>query len=199
MVEGAEGSIEASRGLASEPSSELPQGVVTFLLTDIEGSTELWELHRAVMGAALARHEALIEAAVTAHGGRLIKSQGEGDSTLSVFPRASNAVNAALGLQPDRVRPHEVVVGLPDAVVVVVGGGHQVALNARVEFEVSGPQTVHADHVREILNGGIAQPHLGQQADHDHHAEQHQREGDEPPVEPGDLPDQRQADDAGRH
>jgi class 3 adenylate cyclase len=99
MDEGAEGPIEARRDPASEPSVELPQGVVTFLLTDIEGSTELWESNRAVMGAALARHEALIKATVSAHGGRLIKSQGEGDSTLSVFPRASNAVNAALGLQ----------------------------------------------------------------------------------------------------
>lgn len=99
MDEGAEGPIEARRAPASESSVELPQGVVTFLLTDIEGSTELWESNRAVMGAALARHEALIKATVSAHGGRLIKSQGEGDSTLSVFPRASNAVNAALGLQ----------------------------------------------------------------------------------------------------
>jgi class 3 adenylate cyclase/pimeloyl-ACP methyl ester carboxylesterase len=99
MDEGAEGPIEARRDPASEPSVELPQGVVTFLLTDIEGSTELWESNRAVMGAALARHAALIEAMVSAHGGRLIKAQGEGDSTLSVFPRASNAVNAALGLQ----------------------------------------------------------------------------------------------------
>jgi hypothetical protein len=83
----------------SEPPVELPHGILTFLLTDIEGSTKLWELHPAAMGAALARHEALIEATVTAHGGRLIKSQGEGDSTLSVFPRASDAVRAALGLQ----------------------------------------------------------------------------------------------------
>jgi class 3 adenylate cyclase/pimeloyl-ACP methyl ester carboxylesterase len=88
-----------SRDSVSEPPVELPHGIVTFLLTDIEGSTRLWELHRAAMGVALARHEALIEATVTAHGGRLIKSQGEGDSTLSVFPRASDAVNAALGLQ----------------------------------------------------------------------------------------------------
>jgi len=38
----------------------LPEGVLTFLLTDIEGSTPLWERHRGVMGAALAQHEALI-------------------------------------------------------------------------------------------------------------------------------------------
>jgi class 3 adenylate cyclase/pimeloyl-ACP methyl ester carboxylesterase len=88
-----------SHDSVSEPSVELPHGILTFLLTDIEGSSELWELHPAAMRAALVRHEALIEATVTAHKGRLIKSQGEGDSTLSVFPRASDAVNAALGLQ----------------------------------------------------------------------------------------------------
>jgi class 3 adenylate cyclase len=36
----------------SEPPVELPHGIVTFLLTDIEGSTKLWELHRAAMGCA---------------------------------------------------------------------------------------------------------------------------------------------------
>jgi class 3 adenylate cyclase len=40
--------------------AELPQGVLTFLLTDIEGSTPLWERHGASMGAALARHQALV-------------------------------------------------------------------------------------------------------------------------------------------
>jgi class 3 adenylate cyclase len=73
--------------------------MVTFLLTDIEGSTTLWEAHRTTMGAALARHEALIAKAVTSHAGHLIKGRGEGDSTLSVFERASDAVAAALALQ----------------------------------------------------------------------------------------------------
>jgi hypothetical protein len=50
------------------------------------------------MSAALARHEALVTEVVASHGGRLIKSRGEGDSTLSVFVRA-DAVAAALALQ----------------------------------------------------------------------------------------------------
>ena len=81
------------------PPAELPQGILTFLLTDIEGSTPLWERHGAAMGAALARHQELIAATVAARGGRVIKTQGEGDSTLSVFTRASDAVAAALALQ----------------------------------------------------------------------------------------------------
>ena len=74
---------------------ELPDGVVTFLLTDIEGSTPLWETHTAAMSMALARHEGLVTEVVASHGGRLIKSRGEGDSTLSVFVRATDAVAAA--------------------------------------------------------------------------------------------------------
>jgi class 3 adenylate cyclase len=77
-------------------SAELPQGVLTFLLTDIEGSTPLWERHGVVMGAAVARHQELIARTVAAHAGQVIKTQGEGDSTLSVFARASDAVAAAL-------------------------------------------------------------------------------------------------------
>jgi class 3 adenylate cyclase len=80
-------------------SAELPQGVLTFLLTDIEGSTPLWERHGAVMGAAVARHQELIARTVAAHAGQVIKTQGEGDSTLSVFARASDAVAAALAMQ----------------------------------------------------------------------------------------------------
>src|SRR4029450_10726045 len=81
------------------PPAELPQGVLTFLLTDIEGSTPLWERHGASMGAALARHQALVARTVAAHAGRLIKGPGEGASPLSVFLRASDPVTAALSLQ----------------------------------------------------------------------------------------------------
>jgi class 3 adenylate cyclase/tetratricopeptide (TPR) repeat protein len=83
----------------SEQSAGLPTGVLTFLLTDIEGSTPLWERHGAVMGAALARHELLVAEAVASHGGQLIKTRGEGDSTLSVFGRASDGAAAAVEIQ----------------------------------------------------------------------------------------------------
>lgn len=78
---------------------ELPRGTVSFFLTDIEGSTRLWEQHPDLMVAALARHDALIFDAVTSAGGQLIKSKGEGDSSLSVFSRASDALDAAVALQ----------------------------------------------------------------------------------------------------
>ena len=70
-------------------------GVVSFLLTDIVDSTRLWDEQPSEMSRALTRHEALLEGIVSAGGGRLVKHRGEGDSTLSVFERASDAVRTA--------------------------------------------------------------------------------------------------------
>jgi DNA-binding SARP family transcriptional activator/predicted ATPase len=78
---------------------ELPTGVVTFLLTDIEGSSGLWEADLEGMAAALEMHDELIARTVEAHAGRLLKTKGEGDATVTVFPRASDAVAAAVDLQ----------------------------------------------------------------------------------------------------
>ncbi|WP_435405769.1 hypothetical protein MPNTM1_02001 [Mycolicibacterium parafortuitum] len=72
---------------------------VTFLLTDIEGSTAAWEADAEAMAGALARHDEIVEQVVTFRGGRLIKTRGEGDATFSVFDRPSAAVAAALELQ----------------------------------------------------------------------------------------------------
>src|ERR1700761_6688298 len=72
---------------------------VTFLLTDIEGSTAAWEADFKAMGLALARHDELIEQVVTSRGGRLIKTRGEGDATFSVFDRPSAAAAAAIEMQ----------------------------------------------------------------------------------------------------
>jgi hypothetical protein len=75
----------------------LPSGTVTFLFTDIEGSTRLWEQHPAAMQAALARHDQLLQAATERHGGRIIKLRGDG--VHAVFAAAGEAVQAALAAQ----------------------------------------------------------------------------------------------------
>jgi predicted ATPase/class 3 adenylate cyclase/Tfp pilus assembly protein PilF len=77
----------------------LPAGTVTFLLTDIEGSTRLWEQHPDAMRAALTRHDALANRLIPQHEGILVKSRGEGDSLFAVFARATDAAQAALALQ----------------------------------------------------------------------------------------------------
>ena len=79
-----------------EPArAELPAGTVTFLFTDIEGSTRLWESVPEAMEEALDRHNRLLAGVIGAHGGVVVTSRGEGDSFFAVFPSAVAAVEAA--------------------------------------------------------------------------------------------------------
>jgi DNA-binding SARP family transcriptional activator/tetratricopeptide (TPR) repeat protein len=83
----------------SRADEGLPSGVVTFLLTDVEGSSRVWERAPDAMARAVERLEAIVRRAVIGTGGVLVKTKGEGDSTFSVFARATHAVRAALALQ----------------------------------------------------------------------------------------------------
>jgi predicted ATPase/class 3 adenylate cyclase len=85
------------RGAA--PLNALPTGTLTFLLTDIEGSTALWERDPGAMQAAVARHVELVTQLLAQHGGRRIKERGEGDSVFAVFTSPSAALAAASALQ----------------------------------------------------------------------------------------------------
>jgi predicted ATPase/class 3 adenylate cyclase len=75
----------------------LPTGTVTFLFTDLEGSTALWERHPVAMRAAVARHDALLRQAVAAHGGHVFRTVGDG--LCAAFARSPDAVAAALTAQ----------------------------------------------------------------------------------------------------
>jgi WD40 repeat protein/class 3 adenylate cyclase/tRNA A-37 threonylcarbamoyl transferase component Bud32 len=77
-------------------SAALPTGVVTLCLSDIEGSIALWDRDPAAMAEALVRHDEVIAAEVEARGGRFLKSMGDGDSTVSVFESALQALDAAV-------------------------------------------------------------------------------------------------------
>jgi predicted ATPase/DNA-binding SARP family transcriptional activator len=89
---------EGSVATTSSPVA-LPSGVVTFLMTDIERSTALWEQDPTRMSEALARHDTIVADAIAAHGGVLLKTRGEGDSTFSVFAAVSEAAIAVIELQ----------------------------------------------------------------------------------------------------
>ena len=67
---------------------------LTFLFTDIEGSTALWERHPAEMEGVLARHDEVLRAAVASNGGRVVKSTGDG--LHAVFGSPRDGVQAAL-------------------------------------------------------------------------------------------------------
>ena len=71
----------------------LPSGTVTFLFTDIEGSTSLWESAPDGMRAALERHDALVRNAINAHGGHVFSTGGDG--LVAVFARAADAMASA--------------------------------------------------------------------------------------------------------
>ena len=87
-------------GMTSKQRSNaptLPSGTVTFLFTDIEGSTRLWETQREAMTAALARHDALLRQCIEERGGHIFKTAG--DAFCAAFATASSAVEAALAAQ----------------------------------------------------------------------------------------------------
>jgi class 3 adenylate cyclase len=75
----------------------LPTGTVTFLFTDIEASTRLWEAHHEAMRQAVARHDELMRQCIAARGGHVFKTGGDGFCT--AFPTAPQAVLAALSVQ----------------------------------------------------------------------------------------------------
>jgi predicted ATPase/class 3 adenylate cyclase len=72
-------------------------GTVTFLFTDIEGSTRLWEEHPQAMSEALARHDTILAEAVESSGGHVVKTTGDG--LFAVFGRAEPALATALAAQ----------------------------------------------------------------------------------------------------
>ena len=79
--------------------SDLPDGVVTFLFTDVEGSTRMWEEAPDFMMQALDQHDEVIGEAVERHNGFSVKPRGEGDSRFVVFQRARDAVAATAEIQ----------------------------------------------------------------------------------------------------
>src|SRR5918998_4880277 len=72
----------------------LPTGTVTFLFTDIEGSTRLWERDASAMRSALTRHDGIVRSAIETNGGFVFKTVG--DAFCAAFSSATDAVEAAL-------------------------------------------------------------------------------------------------------
>ena len=93
-----------------------PSGTVTFLFTDVESSTELWQDHSAVMGEAMRLHDHVVRGVHASHGGFVFATGGDGFA--AAFARASDAVAAALGVQAAlRDQPW------PDGIVLAVRMG----------------------------------------------------------------------------
>ena len=74
-----------------------PSGTVTFLFTDVEGSTRLWEQHPEAMQPALAAHDRALRSAINAHGGYVFSTAG--DAFAASFSRPRQAIAAAIEAQ----------------------------------------------------------------------------------------------------
>jgi class 3 adenylate cyclase len=85
--------------MVDQPNVRLPSGVVTFLFTDVRGSTAAWEESPEAMALALEQHDEAIIEAVSAHNGIPVKARGEGDSWFVVFESATDAVAGAAEVQ----------------------------------------------------------------------------------------------------
>jgi predicted ATPase/class 3 adenylate cyclase/DNA-binding XRE family transcriptional regulator len=160
----------------SAPAADpLPTGTLTFLLTDVEGSTPLWEQQPAAMQAAIARHDELLGVMLARHGGRQVKERGEGDNILAVFTSPSAALAAACALQQALLAepwpaqtPMRVRVGLHTGEANLRGiGYHGVTVNraARIRSLAHGGQVLlsrtTAELVRSVLPTGVSLRSLG--------------------------------------
>lgn len=162
-------------GVSGVGSHELPQGTVTFLFTDVEGSTRLWEDAPEVMMEALRLHDDVIDATVEARDGVSVKPRGEGDSRFIVFRSARDAVHAVAEMQrgltdvqwPTR-RSVRVRASLHTGQAELELGdyyGSAVNRAARLRAIAHGGQTVMSaatyDMVRDHLGAGLAVTDMG--------------------------------------
>jgi class 3 adenylate cyclase len=83
--------------LGESRMDRLPSGTVTFLFTDIEGSTQLWERQPEAMQDALAKHDLILREAIVSNNGHVIK--GTGDGVHGVFEKVIDAVQATWSAQ----------------------------------------------------------------------------------------------------
>ncbi|VBA42617.1 Putative HTH-type transcriptional regulator [Mycobacterium attenuatum] len=92
--------------------SDLPNGTVTLLLADVEGSTQLWQTQPEQTAAAIVELDRTLASLIVDHDGVRPVEQGEGDSFVVAFIRASDALNCALALQRAPLAPLRLRIGL---------------------------------------------------------------------------------------
>ena len=124
-------------------SGLLPTGTVTLLLADVEGSTRLWESHPEEMASAIARLNQVVGDVIAVHHGVRPVEQGEGDSFVAAFSRASDAVAAALEVQLAPLAPIRLRIGV-----------HTGEVQLRDEGNYAGPSINRTARLRDLAHGG---------------------------------------------
>src|SRR3954449_5311754 len=141
---------------------ELPSGTVTFLFTDLEGSTRLWEEQPEAMRDALAAHDAILRGAIEASAGVVFSEMGDGMA--AAFGSPTDAVAAAIaaqhglaGFEWGGTGPLRARMGLHAGDGAVRPDGHYVnqPLNrcARLMAVAHGGQVVISETVETLLRG----------------------------------------------
>lgn len=123
--------------------SELPTGTVTLLLADVEGSTRLWETQSDTMTTALEQLNHTVNDLVAHYGGVRPVEQGEGDSFVVAFARASDAAACALELQLTVQPPIRIRIGL-----------HTGEIQLRDAGNYAGPTINRTARLRDLAHGG---------------------------------------------
>jgi predicted ATPase/class 3 adenylate cyclase len=147
-------------------SSSLPTGTVTFLFTDIEGSTPLWESRPNEMSAALQIHNTVLRQAIQAYGGIVFKVVG--DAFQAVFPIAAQALQAAVAAQHgllaapwNELGPLKVRMGLHTGEAALDPGGDEYAVShsknrvARIMSAGHGGQILLSKATEEFLGSQV--------------------------------------------
>jgi predicted ATPase/class 3 adenylate cyclase len=137
--------------------TELPTGTVTFLFSDVEGSTRLLqELGAEAYAAALAEHRGIVRRACAERGGVEVDTQG--DSFFVAFPTPAGALEAAAQIRERLAgRPIGVRIGLHTGTPLVTGEGYagaDVHRAARIAASASGGQIVVSESTRALLSEG---------------------------------------------
>ena len=129
---------------------ELPTGTVTFLMTDVEGSTRNWEAHPEMMRVATERLNEILHDAIESAKGSRPEEQGEGDSVVAAFSRASDAVACALDIQQNLLKetwPGEITIR-------VRIGIHTGEVQLRGQRNYFGPPLNRCARLRGLAHGG---------------------------------------------
>src|SRR6201987_2729385 len=133
-------------------TAAVPSGVVTFLFTDVEGSTRRWEADADAMRAALTAHDEVLRTAITGHGGFLFKHTGDG--VCAAFASPKSGVDAAVAAQRELELP--VRMGLATGEADLRDGdyfGAVLNLAARVMAAGHGGQILLAESTAGLLSG----------------------------------------------
>ncbi|MDT5311206.1 MAG: hypothetical protein QOE74_226 [Mycobacterium sp.] len=153
-------------------SELLPTGTVTLLLADVEGSTRLWEHQPETTAVAVGKLNRCVAELIAEHGGVRPVEQGEGDSFVAAFSRATEAVAAALDLQRAELAPVKLRIGIHTGEVQLRDEGNYadstINQTARLRDLAHGGQTVISGVTVELVEDRL--PENAWLTDLGHHA-----------------------------